>query len=160
MDAGFKQRFRDYVAGAFLAFGIVFLSSEVFTSLFIWTGADVKSIGGDLPGLYICLHLAGGAVGGYLVGRRTRKDILRAGAITSLLAYILEFVYNLLFVGTFENTFYAALGFLVSSVLGAIYANYRMRRQILTSKHQNGREQSKEAINSSGSQDKRGQSEK
>jgi hypothetical protein len=138
LERGFRQNVREYVAGAFLAFGIVFLASELFVLGFTWAGAEVKSIGGDLPGLFICLHLVGGALGGYLVSRRRRKDIIRAGAITSLFAYIFEFIYNLLFVGTFENILHAILGFFFGGVLGAMYVSYQMVRMTIPSKRQEG----------------------
>ena len=136
MEASSGQRIREYVVGAFIALSVVLLASEAFSAFFARMGRQVESISVDLIGLFICLHLVGGILGGYLVGQRRKEDIIRAGAITALFAYIFEFIYKLLFVGAFHNSLYSMLGFFFGGVAGANYARYRRVRMIL---HARGR---------------------
>lgn len=133
MDVTHSNQIREYIAGAFIAFSLVLLASESLVYYFNSSGAQVGSINRDLPGLSVCLHLAGGTLGGYLVGRRRERDTIRAGAITALFAYLAEFIYMLLFVGSFDNSMHAVLGFFFGGVLGAMYANYRGARSEFTS---------------------------
>lgn len=136
MEVGSGQRIKEYVVGAFIALSVVLLGSEAFSAFFAQMGQRVESISVDLIGLFICLHLVGGALGGYLVGQRRKEDIIRAGAITALFAYVFEFIYNFLFVGAFHNSLYAMLSFFFGGVAGANYARYRRVRMIL---HARGR---------------------
>ena len=131
MEVGPGRRIKEYVAGAFIALSVVLLAGEAFSAFFAWMDWQVESISVDLIGLFVCLHLVGGALGGYLVGQRRKEDIIRAGAITALFAYVFEFTYNFLFVGAFHNSLYAMLGFFFGGVAGANYARYRRVRMIL-----------------------------
>jgi hypothetical protein len=131
LEASSGQRIKEYVAGAFVAYSVVLLSGEAFRAFFAWMGQQVESICVDLVGLFVCLHLVGGALGGYLVGQRRREDIIRAGAITALIAYVFEFSYYFIFVGAFYNSLYAMLGFFFGGIAGANYARYRRARKIL-----------------------------
>ena len=134
MERSLRGLFKEYVTGAFVAFGIVLLVSEALGLYFDWAGSGVGSIGRDLLGLFIILHLVGGSVGGYLVGGRTRKNAIRAGAATGLFAYILEFTHNLLFAGAFHGSLYAALGFFFGGALGASYAGYQTAKTMIAAR--------------------------
>lgn len=123
-----REMIGEYTAGAFLAFGFVLLTGELFLAYFTWAGNEIESLSGDLLGLSTILHIVGGALGGYLVGRRHEENPLQAGTTTSLFAYVFEFIYNLFFVGSFKNSIWVAFSFVLGGVLGAIYANYKKVR--------------------------------
>lgn len=134
MERSLGRLIKEYMTGAFVAFGIVLLASEALGAYFDWAGLGVGSIGRDLLGLFIILHLVGGSVGGYLVGGRTRKDAIRAGATTGLFAYLLEFTHNLIFSGAFHGSLYAALGFFFGGALGASYAGYQTAKTMIAAR--------------------------
>lgn len=119
---------REYVAGASLAFGVVLLVQEGIGAYYAWTGVGSETISGEfLFVLFAVIHFIGGFLGGYLVLRRNREKTIRAGAATALLAYIIEFVYNLIFVGSFGGNLLAILSLVVGSIIGAASASRSLR---------------------------------
>lgn len=131
MERGLGSLFREYMAGAALAFGLVLFAREAFTSYFAWTGAVIGAFNRDLLGLSTILHLAGGFLGGHLVSVRREKEILRAAATTALFAYVLEFIVDVLFTGEFVNGLWVVAAYLAGGGLGAIYGNYKRWGSIL-----------------------------
>ena len=116
-----KQLFQIYFAGASLAFGLPYLLIELI-SLVI--GEEIFNEYSVILGIiYISLHTLGGLLGGSLVARRVeKKDILRSGAISGLMAYLLHQIIYYLFFGTSvigdTYTLFALLG---GSIIGALY---------------------------------------
>ena len=122
MEQDLGGLFREYLAGGSLASGFVLLTREGFTAYFTWTGAVIEVFGRDLLGLSTLLHVTGGFIGGYLVSRRRMGNVLRPGVTTALFAYIVEFIFDNLFMGTFVNGLWVASGYLVGGILGAVYS--------------------------------------
>ena len=87
MGESSEQAVKEIVAGASLAFGVVLLVQEGLGAYYVWTGVSLETISGELLfALFIILHLSGGFLGGYLVGRKRKENIIRAGVIAALLA--------------------------------------------------------------------------
>ena len=124
MNENSEQMIRWYVAGASLAFGFIILIQEAFGTYYTWTGVELETISGEfLFALFAILHLIGGFLGGYLVVRKRKENIIRVGIITAILAYIIEFIYNLIFVGSFGGNIYALLSLVIGSIFGALFAS-------------------------------------
>lgn len=124
MGESSEQAVKECVAGASLAFGVVLLVQEGLGAYYALTGGSLETVSGELLfALFVILHLTGGFLGGYLVGRKREKNIFRAGIITAFLAYIIEFAYNLIFVGSFGGNLFALLGLVGGSAFGALYAS-------------------------------------
>lgn len=114
----------EYVAGASLAFGVVLLVQEGVGAYYAWARIGPEIIRGEhLFALFAGIHLIGGFLGGYLVCRRSGEKTIRAGVVTALLAYIIEFVYNLIFAGSFGGNLLAMLSLVIGSIIGAAYAS-------------------------------------
>ena len=124
--------FREYLAGSFLACGFVLVTREAFTAYFTWAGAVIEAFSRDLIGLSTILHVIGGFLGGHLVSRRREGDVFRAGVTTAFFAYMVEFVFDNLFVGAVVNGLWIATAYLVGGVLGAAYSNYKRRGTIFS----------------------------
>ena len=113
-----------YVAGASLAFGVVVLVQEGIGAYYAWMSIGPEIMRGEhLFALFAGIHLIGGFLGGYLVCRRSGEKTIRAGVVTALLAYIIEFVYNLIFAGSFGGNLLAMLSLVLGSIIGAAYAS-------------------------------------
>jgi len=125
MEQNLGSLFKEYLAGSFLASGFVLITREVFTVYFTFTGAVIDVFSIDLIGLSTILHVVGGFLGGYLVSRRREGNVFRAGATTAFFAYIVEFSFNNLFIGTFVNGLWIATTYLAGGILGAAYSNYK-----------------------------------
>ena len=128
MKQDLGRLFKEYLAGSFLAYGFVIITREAFTTYFTWTGAIIEVFNRDLIGLSTILHVTGGFIGGHLVSRRREEDVFRAGATTALFAYIVEFIFDNLFIGAIVNGLWIATAYLVGGVLGAAYSNYKSSR--------------------------------
>lgn len=119
-----QQIIMEYVAGASLAFGFVVLFHEGLGVFYSWVGADLETVSGELLFvLFTTIHIIGGFMSGYLVCRRSEEKALRAGVITAILSYVIEFVYNIIFVGSFGGNLLALISLLVGSVSGAVFAS-------------------------------------
>lgn len=96
-----------------------------------YTGSDPQSpLPSPLINIIMATHTLAGALGGYLVARRSGRNLVRVGAITAVLAYIMESVYNLFF-GQVVGNIWSLVGLVVGGIMGALLAQYqRGRRQI------------------------------
>ena len=123
-----ERDFRNYLAGAALAFGIVLLSSQILQLLFggnsVEAGSELYSL---IVNIYLTAHLVGGFLGGYLVARVRRADYIQTGTVTGILAYIFEFIYNI-FVERAMTDIYAAVSLLIGSIMGAMFFRSMMER--------------------------------
>jgi hypothetical protein len=129
-----ERDFRNYLAGAALAFGIVLLSSQILQLLFggnsVEAGSELYSL---IVNIYLTAHLVGGFLGGYLVARVRRADYIQTGTVTGILAYIFEFIYNI-FVERAMTDIYAAVSLLIGSIMGAMFFRAKMERGKIISK--------------------------
>jgi len=115
---------REYVAGASLAFGIVILVQEVIGAYYAWTGVVLETISGEyLLAVFTIIHFVGGFLGGYLVHRRSGDNAIRAGFVTALMAFVIEFVYNFIFIRSFGGNLLALLSLVGGSIIGAFSAS-------------------------------------
>jgi hypothetical protein len=114
----------EYVAGASLAFGIVILVQEVLGAYYAGTGIVPETISGEyLLAVFTITHFAGGFLGGYLVRRRSGDKAIRAGFVTALMAFVIEFVYNFIFIRSFGGNLLALLSLAGGSIIGALSAS-------------------------------------
>jgi len=113
-----------YVAGASLAFGIVILVQEALRAYYAWTGVIPEAISGEyLLAVFTIIHFVGGFLGGYLVRWRSGDKTIRAGVVTALMAFIIEFVYNFIFVRSFGGNLLALLSLVGGGIIGAFSAS-------------------------------------
>ncbi len=121
-----QRDFRNYLAGAALAFGVVLLVSQVLQLLYGGLApGDRESVYTLIMGIYIASHLVGGFLGGYLVARVRRSNYLLTGTVTAVLAYIFEFAYNLIVEATLTDI-YAMVSLLIGAVIGAMFMRAKM----------------------------------
>ena len=78
--------------------------------------------------IYLASHLAGGFLGGYLVARVRRADYIMTGTVTAVLAYIFEFVYNMVVEATLTDI-YAMLSLLIGGIIGAMFLRAKLERE-------------------------------
>ncbi|MCX6648820.1 MAG: hypothetical protein NTV61_05465 [Candidatus Bathyarchaeota archaeon] len=128
-----ERDFRNYLAGAALAFGIVLLSSQILQLLFGGNSVDAGSeLYGLIVNIYLSAHLVGGFAGGYLVARVKNSDFIQVGTVTAILAYIFEFIYNIV-VESATTDIYAAVSLLIGGIIGAMFFRARTERGRITS---------------------------
>lgn len=127
-----ERDFRNYLAGAALAFGVVLLTSQILQLIF---GGVSVGVGDELYNLivniYLSAHLVGGFLGGYLVARVRRADYIQTGTVTAILAYIFEFVYNIV-VEAAMTDIYAAVSLLIGGIIGAMFFRAKTERGKIT----------------------------
>jgi hypothetical protein len=127
-----QRDFRNYLAGAALAFGVVLLTSQLLQLMYGGLSlADREPLYSLIMNIYLASHLAGGFLGGYLVARVRGTDFIQTGTVTAVLAYIFEFVYNIVVEGAFTDI-YAMLSLLIGGIIGAMFFRARMERERIT----------------------------
>ena len=128
-----ERDFRNYLAGAALAFGVVLLTSQIIKLVF----GETSIVEGDalyslIFNIYLIAHLGGGFFGGYLVARVRRIDYIQTGTVTAILAYIFEFVYNLI-IEPIHLDIYAVVSLLIGGIIGAMFFRAKTERGRITS---------------------------
>ncbi len=78
--------------------------------------------------IYLSAHLVGGFSGGYLVARVKSIDYIQVGTVTAILAYIFEFIYNIVFEAAMTDI-YAAVSLLIGGIIGAMFFRARIERE-------------------------------
>lgn len=120
------RRVKEYIAGASLAFGIVLLTLQLLGVYYEFIGLGWEEMTGYDAGwlliLFVVIHILGGLVGGYLVSRRREMESFRPGVITAVIAYIIEYIYQLLFEGFFPGSLWALICYVGGGVFGSIAA--------------------------------------
>lgn len=134
MDANSQKIIGDYIAGASVVFGIIIILLEAFAAYCSWTGLDLEANKGFVFVYFVVLHIIGASLGSYLISNKRRTGSIKAGITTSMIAYIFEYFYNLIFVGSFENSVPSAVALIIGGILGALYANYRRVKKLVTLK--------------------------
>lgn len=132
-----KRVFREYIAGASLAFGIVLLTIQALNAYYDYIGVKLEGLAGyatEFFTLFLCLHIIGGALAGYLVGRRREEKTFKAGVVTAVTAYIIEHIYYLIFERSFPGSLWALLGFVGGGAVGAYFAIVQRYRRRLHSR--------------------------
>ena len=115
-----QSGFRDYLAGAALAFGIVLFSSLILQIAYGGLSPeDREPLYGFVITVYLSAHISGGFLGSYLVARARRNNFIKIGIITAALAYIFEFVYNIVVEAAFTDI-YALLSLLIGCIIGSL----------------------------------------
>ena len=121
-----QRLFRNYLAGAALAFGVVLLASQILQLMYGGLSpADREPLYALIMNVYLASHIVGGFLGGYLVARVKGSDFVQVGAVVAVLAYVFEFVYNILVEGAWTDL-YSALGLLIGGIVGAVFFKSRM----------------------------------
>lgn len=129
-----ERDFRNYLAGAALAFGVVLLTSQIMALVFGGTNLEEGSeLYNLLLNIYLLAHVVGGILGGYLVARVRRSDFIQTGTVTAILAYIFEFAYNVLVEHVFTDI-YAVISLLIGSIVGAMLYRARTEKSRIVSK--------------------------
>ena len=124
-----QRDFRNYLAGAALAFGIVLIVSQVLQLMYGGLPLEEReSVYSLIMNVYLASHVAGGFLGGYLVARVRRTDFIMTGTITAVLAYIFEFVYNLVVLQTLTDI-YAMVSLLIGAIVGAMFLRASLERE-------------------------------
>jgi len=83
-----KDKRRIYFAGAYISFGVAFIGVEALGLLYGVSPADAE-LQSSLHAVIAALYLLGGFVGGFLVAKRSEGDLVQAGTVSGVLAYIL-----------------------------------------------------------------------
>jgi len=119
---------RIYFAGAYIAFGIVFLGIEFLGLIFGVSPAD-PGLQASLRIVIIGLHLFGGIVSGFLVAKRSQGDRIQAGTVTGVLAYIiLQIVHATLYGWGSIGDVYTMMALIGGSVAGSMIYDSQVRR--------------------------------
>lgn len=123
-----KQIFQIYFAGASLAFGLPFLIIELISLVVSPEYYNEHSV--FLGIVYITVQSLGGVIGGALVARRVeRKDILRAGGVTGLMAFLLHQIIYFLFYGTVAlGDTYTLFSLFGGSLVGSLIIRQRPQK--------------------------------
>jgi len=119
---------REYLAGASLAFGIILLTLQLLGAYYEFVGLgweEIAAYTAPLSALFIIIHIVGGSVGGYLVALRRVGESFRPGMVTALIAYIIEYFYQLLFEGSFPGSLWALICLVGGGVCGSMVAEAR-----------------------------------
>ena len=122
-----ERNFRNYLAGAARAIGVVLLVSQVIQIIYGGHDPTDQSVYNLLMNVYLASHVGGGFLGGYLVARVRQADYIQTGTITAVLAYIFEFVYYLIFYAV-PTDIYAIVSLLIGSIIGAMFLRAKLER--------------------------------
>jgi hypothetical protein len=128
-----QRDFRNYLAGAALAFGVVLLVNQVLQLMYGGLAlADRESVYALIMEFNIASHIIGGGLGGYLVARVRRTNYILTGTLTAVIAIIFEFSYNELIyqqpIGIYE-----ILCLLIGGIIGAMFMRARLGSNRITS---------------------------
>ena len=113
---------REYIAGASLAFGVVLLAFQILGAYYSYTGVEWQGLVGYADAffaLFLGLHIFGGVLAGYLVGRKREEKFFKAGIVTAVIAYVIEYIYYLIFERVFPGSLWAFFGFVGGGIVGA-----------------------------------------
>lgn len=141
--------FREYIAGASLAFGLVLLTFQVLNAYYDYMGVGLEGLAGyadEFFTLFLGLHIVGGVLGGYLVGRRREEKTLQAGVVTAVIAYMIEYIYYIIFERSFPGSLWALLGFVGGGLVGAWFAIVQRTRRMLASSQAQKRDEKLEGV--------------
>lgn len=128
MERRSEQTFKEYFAGASLAFGTIVITLQIIGTYYGYSGVDPQaSIPQPLINIIMAVHALAGALGGYLVARRSEENALRAGGVTSILAYVIVSIYNLIF-GQVIGNIWVLVNLVVGGVIGALFAQAQRKR--------------------------------
>ncbi|MFQ6053318.1 MAG: hypothetical protein ACE5OO_03685 [Candidatus Bathyarchaeia archaeon] len=128
---------RERLAGGLVAFGLVLLILQALSIYYRYSGGGWEGLSEyteDFNALFLGAHAAGGALGGYLVGRRVGGKAIQAGVVTAVVAYMFEWVYYLLFEGYFAGNLWALLCLVGGGASGAYFAAVQTYRKRLRSR--------------------------
>jgi len=131
-----ERVFREYIAGASLAFGLVLLTFQTVSAYFGYSGRGWEGLSGysdTFFALFLGVHITGGVLSGYLVGRRREEKTVQAGVVTAVLAYIIEYIYYIIFERAFPGSLWALIGFVGGGAFGAYLATIQRYRGRLRS---------------------------
>jgi hypothetical protein len=129
-----QRAFRNYLAGAALAFGVVLLASQILQLMYGGLSpAEREPLYSLILNIYLASHLAGGFLGGYLVARVKMDNYVQTGTVVAVLAYMFEFAYNIIVEGAWTDL-YAMLSLLIGGIVGAVFFKSRMERGRLAAK--------------------------
>ena len=121
-----KPTFEEYLAGASLSFGIAYLGIEVSGAILSYKGIapeELRPYATLGAVLYILLHLVSGWIGGYFVARRIDAGHLRAGFLTGVGAFLIEFFITLIFQPPFPGAIWVLICMLSGGLLGGATAS-------------------------------------
>lgn len=128
-----QRDFRNYLAGAALAFGVVLLTSQILQLIYGRVSAEeAEALYSLILNIYLAAHIAGGFLGGYLVARVRRTDYIQTGTMTAIIAYIFEFVYNIV-VESVATDVYAVVSLLIGGIIGAMFFKSKTEREKIAS---------------------------
>jgi len=123
-----QRDFRNYLAGAALAFGVVLLVTQVLQLMYGGLPlAEREAIYSLIMTVYLASNLVGGFLGGYLVARVRRADYIITGTVTAVLAYVFEFTYNLIVEATLTDI-YSLLSLMIGAIVGVMFLRVKLER--------------------------------
>lgn len=118
------EEFRQYFAGASVAFGLPFLLLEFFGLLF----SSNEVFQRYFNGIYIGINIIGGITGGYLTARRTKEKEIRSGMITGFLAFIIQQAIYAIFYGLKSlGDMYSFFGLIGGAIFGAVIWSFKKK---------------------------------
>lgn len=128
-----QRDFRNYLAGAALAFGFVLLTIQIIIILFGGLSeAELLANDSLIWNIIYGSNLGGGLLGGYLVARHRKTDYIQTGTVVAVLAYIFEFVYSTI-LERIPMDIWSSVSLILGGIMGAMFFKARMERERITS---------------------------
>lgn len=127
-----QSDFRNYLAGAALAFGVVLLTIQIIIILFGGL-SEVELLANDslIWNIIYGSNLGGGLLGGYLVARHRKTDYIQTGTVVAVFAYIFEFVYSTI-IERLPMDIWSSVSLILGGIIGAMFFKARMERERIT----------------------------
>ena len=121
-----QRDFRNYLAGAALAFGVVLLTIQIIIILFGGL-SEGELLANDslIWNIIYGSNLGGGLLGGYLVARHRKTDYIQTGTLVAVLAYIFEFIFSII-IERLPMDIWSSVSLLLGGIIGAMFFKSRM----------------------------------
>lgn len=117
--------FKDYLASSAISIGVILVLMELMSFVVSMEGIVSNSTNffNKISLLFMAIHLIGGLLGTFILARKIIDPPLHLGVVTSLITYIIEFVYFLLFGGLINAGFLIIVTLMSGSIVGVMIAN-------------------------------------
>ncbi len=117
--------FKDYLASSAISIGVILVLMELLSFVVSMESIISNSTNffNKISLLFMAIHLIGGLVGTFILARKINDPPLHLGVVTSLITYIIEFVYFLLFGGLINAGFLIIVTLMSGSIVGVMIAN-------------------------------------
>jgi hypothetical protein len=124
-----QRDFRNYLAGAALAFGVVLLALQIMIILFSGMNeTELQANDSLIWNMIYGANLVGGLLGGYLVARHRKIDYIQTGTVVAALAYIFEIIYSVV-LEKIPLDIWSTLSLLIGGIFGSMFFRAQMERK-------------------------------